>query len=176
MNVFYAIVRILTVPGAVFRFLLEQMTCRSAKIPVFSKSFWRPDDTCSHVEHEDPTDPRLAYDVCASAFAVNFIMGSVVSAAGLGLFFVLGVRTWWALLILWLGFSLLCNLFPTKADVVNLKYRLSQSEKKYPFKRMMSGLYSFGSAVERTSLILLTSALWEVVLWLCMLLFGAAIG
>ncbi|MCR5040631.1 MAG: hypothetical protein K6C36_00875 [Clostridia bacterium] len=172
MNVFYTIIRILTLPGSAMRFALEQLVMRSDRIPVTKTEFFNSEAT-SHVEHECPSLINKAYDVASAAFTTNLLLGIIASVTGMGLFFMAGVRTWWALLVLWLGFSMLCNLFPTRVDAANLVYRLSSEKKRRPIMRPMAKVFRFGAKLEETGLILITSTVFECVL--CCLVTLAAL-
>ncbi len=165
------IVSILTLPGALERFSCEHRSCRAAKIAVLSGDPFTLDDF-SHVRHEAPVTVRSAYNVASSSFTTNLMLGTVVSLVSLCLVFILHNTAIWAWLLMWLGFSLLCNTFPSKPDVITLRYLLSRSDEKYGFISLMSKIYAFGSKLEQTGLIVLTTLLYECVLaGLLMLIF-----
>ncbi len=136
MSMLYIICKTLTLPGAYIKTFWEHLTCRLLGIPVESTDYLHFNEVLGHVEHEFPKSMPRSFLFCWLPGFINRLFGIPMAFAGaLGIFY-LGVepviretgKTTWLffvyLIMLYLGLSLLNNVFPMIEDAVDLWDRL----------------------------------------------------
>lgn len=143
MTVLYLISKILTFPGAYLKSFFEHLVCRLVGIPIESARYMRGDELCGHMEHE--LADRKAKSICLCFFPglFTFLLGAPLAAAGWLNICWLGVTPkaldgsasqpmfWVFLVMLYVGVSLLCNLFPLAEDALWLWQKLYK-DKEHP--------------------------------------------
>lgn len=130
MSILYIISKIITLPGAYVKTFWEHLTCRILGIPVETTNYLHYDETLGHVEHEFAKTLPKSFLLCWLPGFINRIFGGTMLLAGsLGIFY-LGVEpvsrevegNLWIfyvyLVLLYLGISLLCNVFPLVEDAL----------------------------------------------------------
>ena len=166
MNIINFIVKCLTFWGAVFRSFFEQNACRSKKIAVEDTKCFSRDSYCGHIFHEPAENLKQIRALCLRPFFMSLIFGLIFTLpASYYLFFMefqlsLNPYTLISILLLWIGISLLSNMFPSPDD--GLSYRRLAAESGKGFDKFMSALTGLGSALERTGVTLVTSILFAV--------------
>ncbi len=136
MNTLYIITRILTFPGAYLRGFWEQLTCRILGLPVEIPGYLRIDEACSHVEHSLAKKGFASYLMATGAGFMNFITGLPIFLAGFMNLRYMGITPYdnlgyfvFYVLITYTGFSMLCNIFPSIEDAMNL-FEVAYKQKK----------------------------------------------
>lgn len=172
MTVIYAIFKLITFPGAYVKGFWEHLTCKILGLPVESSSYLSTNELCGHVEHALPKKPVEAFILAILPSVINAFIGSSFFGAGYMLVFEMGIgyyesRTAFVLgiLLLYLGISFFCNVFPMIEDAMNL-YDILYSQKK---GNIIGRIIAFiptavvyaGSYLERYCVI---SILWLVVI------------
>lgn len=125
MTILFIISKILTFPGAYLRAFLEHVACRSRKCLIESDGYLRLDEACGHVEHTLPESKGGAAYIALMPGTLGFIGGIIMAAAGFIPLTTLGITTNDSLpmfiiyiLLSYVGFSFLCNLFPLVEDAL----------------------------------------------------------
>ncbi len=150
MTAIYVITKILTFPGALTKALYEQLMCRIFKCPVEDNRYLRTDEMCGHVEHELIERPVASFMFCFIPGMLNFFFamflglfplinvvylgnysGFVASSSSLS-----GIITdsnavslvdmLLPIIFVWLGISMLTNIFPLLEDAVVMKEQYSK--------------------------------------------------
>ena len=136
MNTLYIITRILTFPGAYLRGFWEQLTCRILGLPVEIPGYLRIDEACSHVEHVLAKKGFASYLMATGAGFMNFMTGLPIFLAGFMNLRYMGITPYdelgyfiFYVLIMYIGFSMLCNIFPSIEDAMNL-FDVAYKQKK----------------------------------------------
>ncbi len=136
MNTLYIITRILTFPGAYLRGFWEQLTCRILGLHVEIPGYLRIDEACSHVEHSLAKKGFASYLMATGAGFMNFITGLPIFLAGYMNLRYMGITPYdnlgyfiFYVLITYIGFSMLCNIFPSIEDAMNL-FDVAYKQKK----------------------------------------------
>ncbi len=130
MSIIYIIGKIITLPGAYIKTFWEHFTCRILGMPVETADYLHYDETLGHVEHEFAKTMPRSFLFCWLPGLFNRLLGiPMLFAGGLGIFY-LGVEPviresgdkayifYAYLLLLYLGISLLCNIFPLVEDAL----------------------------------------------------------
>lgn len=130
MSIVYIISKIITLPGAYIKTFWEHLMCRVLGIPVETTNYLHYDEALGHVEHEFAKTKPRSFLLCWVPGVINRLFGTAMLLAGsLGIFY-LGVgpvnpltdETSWIfyvyLVLLYLGISLLCNVFPLVEDAL----------------------------------------------------------
>lgn len=128
MKIIYLIVKYSTVVGTFLQAFFEHLTCRVYEVLIEDARYLRADELCGHVEHELIRKRSTALAVSFFPFLFNLIVGLVLLSVGavnvlyLGEFFTSsGMPHFVNFLFLWMGVSVLTNLFPQIEDVLQLK-------------------------------------------------------
>ncbi len=136
MRILYIITRILTFPGAYLRGFWEQLTCRILALPVEVPGYLRMDEACSHVEHTLAKKGFSSYLVATGAGFMNFMTGLPIFLAGFMNLRYMGITHHddlgffiFYIIITYIGFSMLCNIFPLVEDAMNL-WEVAYKQKK----------------------------------------------
>lgn len=142
MTVLYVISKILTFPGAYLKSFFEHLVCRLIGVPIESARYMRADELCGHMEHELADSRTKSVCLCLFPGLFTFLLGAPLAAAGWLNICWLGVTPkaldgsasqpmFWAFLVmLYVGVSLLCNLFPLTEDALWLWQKLYRDEEK----------------------------------------------
>ncbi len=136
MTVIYIASKILTFPGAYLRGFWEQLTCKILGLPVEMPGYLRLDEACGHVEHGLAEKGFSVYLIATGPGFMNLMTGFPLFLAGYINLVYMGIRPAdsmglfiFYILLLYVGFSLLCNVFPLVEDAMNL-YDIVFSQKK----------------------------------------------
>lgn len=133
MTVFYLISKYATIFGTTVKGLWEHIVCGMLKIFVEDGRYLEPTELCGHVEHELTENKAKAFLMCFIPSAVNAILAVFLGGAGFMGLFVLGVQAkqpifWVYVVLLYLGISFFCNIFPLVEDAMNNWSRLYNSK------------------------------------------------
>lgn len=136
MRTLYIITRILTFPGAYLRGFWEQLTCKILGLPVEIPGYLRIDEACSHVEHGLAKKGFASYLMATGAGFMNFMTGLPIFLAGFMNLRYMGITPHdnlgyfiFYVAITYIGFSMLCNIFPLVEDAMNL-FDIAYKQKK----------------------------------------------
>ncbi len=136
MRMIYIITRILTFPGAYLRGFWEHLTCKILALPVEIPGYLRIDEACSHVEHSLAKKGFSAYLMATGAGFMNLMTGLPIFFAGFMNLRYMGITPYDSLgffifyvVITYIGFSMLCNIFPLVEDAMNL-FEVAYKQKK----------------------------------------------
>ncbi|NLX94287.1 MAG: hypothetical protein GXZ02_10680 [Clostridiales bacterium] len=132
MSTIYVIGKIITLPGAYLKTFWEHFVCRLLGIPVETGDYLVYDERLGHVEHEFPKTLPRTFLFAWLPGLINRLLGIPMFFAGaLGIVYLgvepiireSGEKTWIFfvyLVLLYLGISLLCNIFPLVEDALLL--------------------------------------------------------
>ncbi len=127
MTKLYIIFKLLTFPGAYLRGFWEQLTCKLLGLPVETPGYLRIDEACGHVEHALAEKGGAAYLIATGPGFMNLMTGFPIFLMGYVNLAFMGItfRNSPALFIfyavmMYLGISLLCSLFPLIEDALTL--------------------------------------------------------
>lgn len=127
MTKLYIASKILTFPGAYIRGFWEQLTCKILGLPVEVPGYLRIDEACGHVEHVMAKKGFASYLMATGPGFMNFMTGLPFFLAGYLNLKYMGITAYdsvplfiFYLLMLYVGISMLCNLFPLVEDAMNL--------------------------------------------------------
>ncbi len=160
MRIVYIIVKCLTLPGAMLHAFFEHMCCRASKIIVEDARTVQMNEMLSHVDHELIKRGGASFDFCFIPFIFNLLLGFLALSHGTVTVYYFGrfndILAW---ISLYLGISLLTNLFPQIEDVMMLKENFFQGEKKVSrfFVAPFYGILYAGAYLEKFGLTLITS-------------------
>ncbi len=161
MRIIYIIVKILTLPGAMLHAFFEHMSCRASKILVDDARTVQANEMLGHIDHELINKKAPSFDVCFIPFFLNFMLGFLTLTYGATAIYYFGrLSDVFAWVCLYLGISLLTNLFPQIEDVMMLKENFFVSNKKKISKILIAPFYAVfyvGSRIEKLGLTLITS-------------------
>ncbi len=161
MSIIYTIVKTLTLPGAMLHAFFEHMVCRSAKVIVEDEKVLQFNEMLSHIDHQLIKRKGPSFDICFIPFFMNFILGFLTLSYGSTAIIYFGkYEDIFAWVCLYLGISLLTNLFPQIEDVMMLKENYLDNNDKKLNKALVTPWYwiSFvGARLEKWGLTLLTS-------------------
>ena len=129
MTTVYIIVKYLTFVGAYMKGFFEQLSCRVYEVLIEDGRYLTATELCGHVEHEIIKKRSVSFVVCFFPFLFNIILGLVFVSVGsmnvyfLGEFFTYnkGIVHILNFVFLWLGISMLTNLFPQIEDALTLR-------------------------------------------------------
>ncbi len=159
----YYIIKFITAPGALLKGFLEHLFCRIFGVPVEFNQYMQKNELCGHAEHF-LAPKRGSFGICYFPHLIMLLLGLAISLpAGID-FFYFGRFSWTALLLFYMGLSLLANLFPLMEDAINLWEHLygEDSDSKTIVKILLSPfaviLYA-GAWLEQYGLTLLTALL-----------------
>lgn len=115
-----AIIRLLTFPGSFLHAFWEHLFCIIYGAEVDDARAFRFDELCGHVDHEFMPTRGKQFLVCFLPFMLNLILGFILSAVGITQSYVLGNTNAVFYVMMWIGGSLLTNLFPSVEDAMCL--------------------------------------------------------
>ncbi len=126
MRLIYVIFKFLLFPGTFIRGAWEHLTCKILHLSVESEGYLRPDEACGHVEHALATTPWSAWIMATGPGFMMFNAGMAFLYAGVCNIFYLGLTPYDSLpkfilyvIMIYLGVSFLCSLFPLTEDIMN---------------------------------------------------------
>lgn len=127
MTVLYIASKILTFPGAYVKAFWEHLTCKLLGLPVESEGYIRFDEACGHVEHAFIRKGWPAYLVATGPGFMNFNIGLWFFLAGFFNLRFIEIKPSDSMAIfvvsvvaVYIGISMLCNVFPLVDDAMNL--------------------------------------------------------
>lgn len=138
MTVIYVISKIITFPGAYLRCFWEQLMCGLFSLPVERGGYMHLDEGCGHVEHPLLKSVKKAFFLAAVPGFMNLIVGLFIALPAFVNIFVLElapgslsgetlamkvlpcVMFAVSVLFLYVGISILCNVFPLVEDAMNI--------------------------------------------------------
>lgn len=136
MTALYIISKYLTFPGAYLRCFWEQIMCRMCGCGIESDGYMRFDEACGHVDHDFPKGKAKAVCVAMIPGIMNFIFGAVFALSGILPLFILGLdfsasKVMFCIycVSLYVGVSMLCNIFPLVDDALLCWERVMHPEK-----------------------------------------------
>ena len=161
MRIVYIIVKFLTLPGAMLHAFFEHMSCRASKIIVDDARAVQANEMLGHVDHELIKRKGPSFDVCFIPFVLNLMLGLLTLSYGATTIYYFGNLTdAFAWICLYLGISLLTNLFPQIEDVMMLKENFLVNNKKKISKILVAPFYAIffvGSRIEKWGITPITS-------------------
>ncbi len=136
MTMLYIISKILTFPGAYIKGFWENLTCKLLGLPVEIPGYLRLDENCGHVEHALADKGFAAYLIATGPAFMNFNTGVWLFLCGFIQLRYMGITYYDSIplfilyiLMMYVGVSLLCNVFSSVEDAMNL-HGLLYSQKK----------------------------------------------
>lgn len=164
MSIIYIIVKTLTLPGAMLHSFFEHMSCRASKVLVDDARAIQFNEMLGHIDHELIKRKGPSFDVCFIPFFFNLILGFFTLCHGATTVIYLGrYNDWFAWVCLYLGISILTNLFPQIEDVMMLKENFFGKGKNVISKILVSPFYAIffvGARLEKWGITLITSILF----------------
>lgn len=167
MSILYVIVKYITVVGTFMKAFFEHMTMRIYEVLVEDGRYLRPNEMCGHIEHEIIKKRSVSFGVCFFPFLFNLILGLMFVCVGamniyyVGEFFSsTGVVKIVNFLFLWLGISMLTNLFPQVEDAITLKELIYKKKTNIFVKIIAAPIFAIlycGAYLEKWGVTLLTS-------------------
>ncbi len=161
MSIIYVIIKTLTLPGAILHAFFEHMACRSGKVLVEDERTVQFNEMLSHVDHELIKKKGPSFDVCFMPFFLNFMLGFLTLSYGSTMIIYFAkYEDIFGRICLYLGISLLTNLFPQIEDVMMVKANYLGEKEKKATKVLITpwyGIFWLGSRLESWGLTLLTS-------------------
>ncbi len=159
----YIFSKILTFPGAYIRGFWEQLTCKILGLGVEVPGYLRIDEACGHVEHQLAKKGFAAYLIATGPGFMNLMTGFPIFFAGFLNLRYMGITPKDSvplfilyLLMLYVGVSLLCNIFPLVEDAMNLNDLLYRQKKGNIIGRILAAIPAFitniGAYVEKYSI------------------------
>ena len=140
MKIIYLISKYATFFGALIKGLWEHIFCGIFKIFVEDARYLQPNELCGHVEHSLPQSRAKALLSTLFPSVINGVLAFFLCVSGFTGLFILkvpvkSVMFWVYAVLLYLGISFLCNIFPLVEDAMNnwsLIYssKLSEEDKK----------------------------------------------
>ncbi len=161
MSIIYVIIKTLTLPGAMLHAFFEHMVCRSSKIIVEDERVVQFNEMLSHVDHQLIKRKGPSFDICFIPFFMNLFLGFLTLCYGsTSIIYFAKYADIFGWVCLYLGISLLTNLFPQIEDVMMLKENYLANNDKKISKVLVTplyGIFSVGARLEKWGLTLLTS-------------------
>lgn len=126
MTVLTIILKLLTFPGAYMKGFFEQVNCKICGCLVESDGYLRMDAACGHVDHTPADKKGKAFLIAVLPGTFTFLFGLIFWLSGLEALTLLRVRATDSLpmfviyvVLAYLGFSFLNNVFPMPEDAHN---------------------------------------------------------
>lgn len=136
------IIKILTFPGAYLHGYWEHIICKSFGCPVDDNRYFTKGEMCGHIEHEFLPTAGKQFLFCFLPMLFNFILGVAVGIPSAIRVFFTGGFSWYNLLLLWLGLSLIANLFPLIEDAMAMWDGVYSSDKNLFVKIIAAPVYA----------------------------------
>lgn len=167
MTAVYVIVKYLTVVGTFTKAFFEHISLRVYAVLIEDGRYLAKSEMCGHIEHEFITNRGICFGVCFFPFLFNLILGLIFTSVGamdilyIGQFFTSsGVPNFVSYIFLWIGISMLTNLFPQWEDALTLKELIYSKESNLFVKIIAAPIFAVlycGAWLEKKGLTLLTS-------------------
>ena len=167
MTALYVIVKYLTVPGAFAKAFFEHLVCRVFEVLVEDGRYLARSEMCGHIEHEFIKKRSVCAVMCFFPFVINLILGLIFISAGsmnvlyLGEYFnENGTPVFINFILLWIGISMLTNLFPQWEDALTFKELWYSKDTNIVLKILIAPLFAIiycGAFLEKNGITLLTS-------------------
>lgn len=124
MKILYLISKYLTIPATIIKGLWEHITCGVLNVLVEDGRYLQPNELCGHVDHEFTTTKSKTFFISWLPSVINAALAFFLSDAGFVGLFVLKVSPsdpifWLYVILLYLGISFSCNMFPLFEDALN---------------------------------------------------------
>lgn len=129
MGTLHAVMSVLTYPGVIFRMVLTQLLCRIFRCKVKKVKYISLARPCAVVEHEKFPGAPKRFWLCFLPFFLSFVVGLAILLPSTLQLFHLGNATFLNILMFWIGFSLICNMFPDYQDVCAMWSGIYKNEK-----------------------------------------------
>lgn len=161
MEMIYFLVKIITIPGTLFKAFLEHLSCRMFDIPVEFSRYIQKNELCGHIEHV-LAKQKGSFGICFMPHIIALFSGLImIIPASMNLFY-LGKVNILSVVFIYFGISILTNCFPLLEDAVNMWGYLYGKESK---AKMISKIFMFipaavmygGAYIERFGITLITS-------------------
>ena len=169
-NVLYAIAKIITFPGTLFKAFLEHCACRMTHTVMEDDKYFAAGEMRGHVEHELAERKWQAFTLCFFPFIINLILGLTLAWAGSVDILYLGEFTrkedinFIAYIFLYVGICLLTNLFPSMEDYLTFKdFFYGKGSKNLFVKIIVAPIFAaffIGTRIEKWGLSLITSCVF----------------
>lgn len=174
MTVIYVIVKYLTIVGTFTKAFFEHLSCRVYEVLIEDGRYLARSEMCGHIEHEFIKKRGVCFGVCFFPFLFNLMLGLMFLSAGamnilyIGEFYMKsGVANFPSYIYLWIGISMLTNLFPQWEDALTLKELIYSKDSNMFIKIIAAPIFAIlyvGAALERTGITLITSCGFAFVL------------
>jgi len=112
------IVGIITFPGAYMRAFWQHLTCRLYAIPIDDPRYFNLNEMFGHIDHEMPKSGAKRFLICLWPFLLNLVTGMCIAVPAWVAVFMLGAPDFYDYILLWVGVSLLCSIFPCYEDAL----------------------------------------------------------
>ncbi len=163
------IAKLLTFPGALMHALWEHILCRIFGTPIEDPRYMRSDEMCGHIEHEVEDSAAKRFFMCFLPFLFNLAIGVVTAfPAAAGLFWngLTGADAALSAVMLWVGISMLSNVFPSVEDALMLWDALYHRDGASMAGKILlapfAAVFYAGSYLDKWGLSLITGALTAV--------------
>ena len=177
MTKLYIIGKILTFPGAYIKGFWGQLTCRTLGLPVEVPGHLRIDEACGHVEHAFAKKGFASYLMATGPGFMNFITGVPLFIAGFLNLRYMGITPYDSVplfilyvLMLYVGVSLLCNVFPLTEDILNFWYIAYEEKNMNIVGRIIFAIPAIitraGAFLEKYSITVILWIAWLVVMFI----------
>lgn len=161
MRIVYIIIKLITLPGAVTHAFFEHMCCRASRVIVDDARVIQANEMLSHVDHELIKRRGASFDICFIPFFLNLMLGFLTLSYGaVTVYYFARFNDVFAWVCLYLGISLLTNLFPQLEDVLMLCENVYRNGKSKLQKIAVAPFYAVffvGAYMEKYGVTLLTS-------------------
>lgn len=161
MRIVYIIVKFLTLPGAITHAFFEHMCCRAAKVIVDDARVIQANEMLSHIDHELIKRRGASFDICFIPFFLNLLLGFLtLMYATVTIYYYARFSDVFAWICLYIGISMLTNLFPQVEDVMMLKENFYGKKKGIVSKILIAPFYAIfvaGAYLEKFGITLITS-------------------
>lgn len=161
MSILYIVIKVLTLPGAVLHAFFEHSCCRSSKVIVEDARVVQFNEMLSHIDHELVRRKGPSFDICFIPFFANFIFGFLTLSYGAtSIIYFARYSDILGWICLYLGISLLTNLFPQIEDVMMLRENFFVNNDKKLSKILVApfyGIFFVCARLEKWGITLLTS-------------------
>ena len=124
MKILYLISKYATFFGALIKGLWEHIMCGILKVFVEDGRYLQPTESCGHVEHEFTKGAGKTFALTFFPSLLNAVLAFFLGGAGfMGLFIIKSSPSspifWVYIVLLYLGISFFCNIFPLFEDALN---------------------------------------------------------
>lgn len=111
------LISMLTFPGVIVHEFAHQLFCRLFRVPVYDVVYFQMKNPSGYVAHEPTERPLASFMISVGPFLVNTVLGMlIVFPAAIELFRFEVWNNILALVLGWLGISILMHAFPSTGD------------------------------------------------------------